>query len=128
MFDVEDIDNHINEKEMELLVIRKSIEELIEENSKVEQDQKQYEERYSILEKNYYAVKRELDSLSQTKKDKETRLSAIKLFIAKFKEMPTFIDKFNSRIWNLVLDVAIVNKDKSITFVFKNKQKIIIPL
>ena len=128
MFDVEDIDNHINEKEMELLVIRKSIEELIEENSKVEQDQKQYEERYSILEKNYYAVKRELDSLTQTKKDKETRLSAIKLFIAKFKEMPTFIDKFNSRIWNLVLDVAIVNKDKSITFVFKNKQKIIIPL
>lgn len=128
LFNVDILDKSIINKEAELLGIRQSIESLIEENSKVEQDQNDYQKRYKILEKNYYAVKRGLDALVQEKKDKETRQSAIELFLIKFKEMPAFINKFDSRIWNLVLDVAIVNKDRSITYVFKNKQKITISL
>lgn len=128
LFNNEVLDKSIINKEAELLGIRKSIESLIEENSKNKQDQNEYQKHYKILEKNFYAIKREIDELTQEKKDKETRLSVIQLFIEKFKEMPTFITKFDSRTWNLVLDAAIVNKDRFITFVFKNKQKITISL
>jgi len=128
IFDIDILDKSIITKEAELSSIRKSIESLIEENSRVMQDQKQYQSCYNLLEKNYTAVKRDLDELVQEKTDKEQRLSAIKLYIQKLKEIPTFIDKFSTRLWNLVIDVAIVNKDKTVTFIFKDGQKQTFPL
>ena len=128
LFNIELLDKSIIDKELELSTIKESIESLIENNSRIQQDQNDYQKRYNILEKNFYAVKREYDELIKEKKDKETRLSAIKLFLSKFKEMPTFITEFDSRTWNLVLDMAIVNKDRSISFIFKNRQKITISL
>ena len=42
------------------------------------------------------------------------------LFITDIKEAPIMINEFDLTLWNIMLDEAIVNKDGSITFKFKN--------
>lgn len=53
MFNNEVLDKSIVNKETELLGIRKSIESLIEENSKIKQNQNEYQMHYKILEKTF---------------------------------------------------------------------------
>lgn len=50
----------------------------------------------------------------------------MELFIESIKDKPDVIDSWNSDLWILLVDKAIVHHDKSITFVFKNMKEITI--
>jgi len=55
-------------------------------------------------------------------------MTAIDTYIANFKKLPTVIADWDSRIWNLMIDKAVVSRNKTITFFFKNGQQININL
>ena len=62
-------------------------------------------------------------------KEKSGRLAKAKsmeLFIESIKDKPDVIDSWNSDLWSLLVDKAIVHHDKSITFLFKNMKEITI--
>ena len=97
-------------------------------NASVSQNQDKYLKSYAILEKKYNKLKEELDVLTNQKDDKAKRLVEVKLYLQDMRGTPNYLKKFDDTIWNRVVDRALVNKDRTITFFFKNNQKMALPL
>lgn len=85
-------------------------------------------EEYNVLKIRYSNSAEELNTMCKNRKEQEQRKTAIDTYIANFKKLPTVIADWDSRIWNLMIDKAVVNRNKTITFFFKNGQQININL
>lgn len=55
---------------------------------------------------------------------KQGRIQSLNDFIKTIEEQPTSLDNWDDSIWNLLVEKAVVNKNASITFHFRNGQKI----
>ena len=128
LLDTSKLDAAIKEKEDEMHAITESIKALVNKNASVSQDQEKYLKSYAILEKKYNKLKEELDILINQKDDKAKRLVEVKLYLQDMKSTPNYLKEFDDTIWNRVVDRALVNKDRTITFFFKNNQKMTLPL
>lgn len=56
--------------------------------------------------------------------ENQARAVLLNDFIETIDSKPTTLDNFDEDIWNYLVEKAVVNKDKSITFHFRNGQKI----
>lgn len=68
----------------------------------------------------YDILKQQLDEAISERDSREIKSKSMNLFITDIKEAPIMINEFDLTLWNIMLDEAIVNKDGSITFKFKN--------
>lgn len=75
---------------------------------------------YNSLTAQYEALKQQLDEVISERDSKEIKSKSMNLFITDIKEASTMITEFDLTLWNIMIDEAIVNKDGSITFKFKN--------
>jgi hypothetical protein len=48
----------------------------------------------------------------------------MRAFIAEFDSKPNLIEEFDIDIWSYLIEKAIVNQDRSITFIFNNGKEI----
>lgn len=55
-----------------------------------------------------------------------TQAKAMKVFISTIEDKPEILDEWNEQLWFLLVEKAVVHRDKSITFVFKNQKEITI--
>jgi hypothetical protein len=117
---LEDLDKLISEKKVEVDGLFADLKEMIETNKSVEE--------YNALKIRYSNSAEELNAMCKNRKEQEQRKTAIDTYIANFKKLPTVIADWDSRIWNLMIDKAVVNGNKTITFFFKNGQQININL
>lgn len=117
---LEDLDKEISEKKVEVDGLFADLKEMIETNKS--------DEEYNALKIRYNDSAEELNVMCKNRKEQEQRKTAIDTYIANFKKLPTVIADWDSRIWNLMIDKAVVNRNKTITFFFKNGQQININL
>ena len=117
---LEDLDKEISKKKVEVDGLFADLKEMIETNKSVEE--------YNALKIRYSNSAEELNAMCKNRKEQEQRKTAIDTYIANFKKLPTVIADWDSRIWNLMIDKAVVNGNKTITFFFKNGQQININL
>ena len=120
--DTAELDRQIEEKTQESELLANMVRELIYRNasSAKENDRKQEE----ALCAKFDTVTNELQSL---KEERETRLQkdkAISLYIRTLKKSRQVLTEWDDTVWTVMVEKAIVHKDKSITFVLYNGSKV----
>ena len=115
--DTSDIDIKIAKLNGELEKLTKDIETLVKENTGTVKDQEIWKKKYAELENSYKNKVSSLDNLTLKKKEKALKRNRVDAFIELIRK-GEILTEFDERIFNFVLDRAIVHKDKSITFIF----------
>ena len=109
------IEKEIEATKEEINKVGREVEELIYANlDKKEEDKKQAE-----LENKYDDLVKKLKDLEHEKACLEDKVNKIKSFISPIKDKDAII-KFNEEIFNIMIAKAIVNRDKSIKFIFNS--------
>lgn len=99
-------------------LIRNMVEKLVKENSTTIMLQDDYQRRYNALYDKYEEAEAKYDELVQKKTQTINRNNSLRRYIKILKKNPTNLVEWDSAIWALVIDKAIVHKDKSMTFRF----------
>jgi len=115
-----ELDKSLNDLDLERELIAKKAEELINENKTSTQSQEDYVEKYNALDEVYKKKVAEIEKLQQEKLIKEDKRKAIIAFAEKLKKMESIIDEWDDNIWCYMVEKAIVFKDGTIKFIFKN--------
>lgn len=121
--DTTKIDKKIEELNGEISDTKTLVENLIHDNAFKTQDQDAYIKKYNSLTAQYEILKQQLDEAISERDHREIKSKSMNLFITDINEAPIMINEFNLTLWNIMIDEAIVNKDGSITFTFKNGMK-----
>lgn len=115
---VESIEDKIKEVNKDIESVVNDVEILI--HSSKEEDmikQKRLELKYDDLIK-------ELKELEHQKEEVNDKQSKINTFISNLKNKSDSINDFNEELFNIMLDKTVVNRDKSIEFIFNSGYKV----
>lgn len=111
----------LNEKVNEIIVL---VTNLVEHNSRVAIDQNEFQKKYNAYDEEHKAVTSKIKKLQLKINENQARAVLLNDFIETIDSKPTSLDNFDEDIWNYLVEKAVVNKDKSITFHFRNGQEI----
>jgi hypothetical protein len=90
----------------------------IKENSKSNEDSIDYENKYQSLVERHEALTTDLNKLLKEKTDKENKATRMKSFLSVLNKSEDMLNSWNERIWMLMVEKAIVQRDKNIKFIF----------
>ena len=76
------------------------------------------------LELKYDDLIKELKELEHQKEEANDKRSKINTFISNLKNKSDSITDFDEEIFNIMVDKAVVNRDKSIEFIFNSGYKV----
>lgn len=122
--DVSELDSIIEEQSAEMEVVGQLVDKLVKSNCNKLQDQEEYLRKYNELSKRFDTAKKKLEDAQNEKAYKNGQALRLDSFIEKLNESKEFITEWDSEVWNFMLDEAIVNRDGSITFRFKDGTEI----
>ncbi len=89
----------------------------IKENSKSNEDSIDYENKYQSLVERHEALSLKLNRLTKEKTDKESKAIKLNAFVSVMSKSDDKLSGWNERIWMLMVEKAIVQRDKSIKFI-----------
>lgn len=124
--DTTKIDSEITKIDDEMLVITELVNKLVKENSKTDTDIETYNKKYEKLSARYDKLQVQLDELISEKKLKQGQKQKINTFIKNLKESEDELAEWNERIWMLMVESAVVHRDSSITFRYRNSEEVVI--
>jgi len=117
------IDSEITRIDDEMVVIKELVNKLVMENSKTDTDIEAYNKKYEKLSARYDKLQVQLDELIIEKKSKQGEKQKMHTFIKNLKETENELADWNERIWMLMVESAVVHRDSSITFKFRNGEE-----
>ena len=94
------------------------------ENAKTAKSQEEYKKNYAKLINRYQTEIDKLKKLEEEKKLLIQKDKEISAFIRNLKKHKKFLEEWDDSTWNVMVDNAIIHKDKKITFKFKNGAEI----
>ena len=118
--DTSEIDKAIDEATQEMKEIEILVNSLIKDNANRSQSQEEYQVKYNEYSERFSKAKGRLEKATSEKLCMKEKADSMICFIKEIQNKPSVINKFDSVIWNTMLEKAIANKDRSITFKFKN--------
>jgi len=124
--DTSDIDNKIQDLNNEILDIKLLIEGMIKDNTSRTQNQDEYMKRYNGHLEKFQTLKEQLDEALIQRELKCQKAEAMKSFVKEIEDKQEFIETFDPVLWNTMLNEAIVNKNSTVNFKFKNGREITI--
>lgn len=124
LIDLDKLDEKISHQTAETEIIADHVKDLINENARKMQPQNEYEAEYDELSKRYDKTIAKLEKLKAERNRQEDQEKRLLAFISYLKDQPEVLTEWNEQLWRLTVEKAIVHKDKSITFVFKNAKEI----
>ncbi len=122
--DFTELDALIGQKVVESETLRGMVRALIDENASTAQSQEEYQKKYDALAKKFDAVVTELDALEKEKDRRIRRDGAIELSIRTMRRSRRALTEWNDTIWTVMVEKAVVHRDKTITFHFRNGSEI----
>lgn len=115
----DEIEVKIEELKIELDMVNEKVESLISDKGKNgEIDEDAFNKRYSALESRFNKTKNEMNELIELVSDKKRRSIKVNAYIKYLKEQPEQLPAWGKRIWMVLVEQAIVHRDKTITFKF----------
>lgn len=108
----------------EVQVVAELVKALVKENASTVQSQETYLKIYEDLTKRYEKARSELARLQGERTRRSQRNKAMALYIRTLKKQPNVLTEWNDTIWTVMVEKAIVHRDKSITFVFYNGSEV----
>lgn len=122
--DFKSLEDKIEQRSAEVKVVAELVNALVKENASTVQSQEAYLKRYEELTKRYEKARSELERLQDERTRRSQRDKAMALYIRTLKKQPTVLTEWNDTIWIVMVEKAIVHRDKSITFVFYNGSEV----
>lgn len=99
------------------------IQELIEVNSRVAQNQEEYQKQYEKLVNEYEITKVEHQKLELDISNKLTKSETLSVFINTIKKQETLLETFDEMMWGSLLESVVVYKD-NVLFKFRDGTEI----
>ncbi len=118
------IDEKIASIKNDMDIISELVRKLVNQNSREVQSQEEYQKKYNDLSERYNKLKDELDNLINERSYKLGQSIKLEAFLRELEEAELMIDTWNDELWMIMVESAVVHKDKSITFKFYNGQEI----
>ena len=122
--DTTDIDAQIESKSQELSVLSEMVRKHISDNATRPQDQDEYEKIYQRLVRRFEKAKRSLEALNNEREARVKKGRAIQMHINLLKNSKRVLTEWDSTVWTVMVEKAVVHRNGSITFHFYNGQNI----
>ncbi len=119
-FDTTDLVNEQQSLQNEMNVLAEMLEQCIAENSRVAQNQDEYEIRYNALAEKFDGIKARLDTVTAAIMEKQAQREEMRVCIETLTALPDTIDTFDEPSWTALLDYATVQMDGKVEFTFKS--------
>ena len=108
----------------EMNVVAEMINDLIAENSRVAQDQKEYQKRYEALTDRYEEAEKKHEAAEEKIKDKRARKMQMEQFIKELNALPNNVTEFSPSAWGALVDFVTVYADGEIGVTLRNGMEI----
>ena len=118
--DTTKLDETIASLNNEIEIINELVRQLVNQNTRVLQSQEEYHKKYNDLVERYNKTKEKLDEALDERTYKLGQSTKLKAFIKELESAELLLNEWNDEVWMLMIEKAIVHKDKSITFHFYN--------
>ena len=100
------------------------IQEMIEVNSRVAQNQEEYQKEYEKLVNEYEMTKAQHEKLEFEISSKLSRTEMLNLFINTIKQQETLLTTFDELMWGSLLESVVVYKEDDVRFKFRDGTEI----
>ncbi|MCK9493813.1 MAG: hypothetical protein M0Q00_05555, partial [Acholeplasmataceae bacterium] len=115
--DTTELEKGIERINAELSVVVELAAKTIKENSKSNEDSVDYENKYQSLVERHKSLTGELDKFLKEKTDKANKVTKLNAFVSVMSKSDDKLSDWNERIWMLMVEKAIVQRDKRIKFI-----------
>lgn len=122
--DTEELVKEKNKLQDQLVEQVEKIQGLIEVNSKVAQNQEDYQKKYDAIVKEYETTKAEHQKLELDISNKLAKSETLNLFINTIKKQDTLLKEFDAVMWGSLLESVTVYKADDIRFKFRDGTEI----
>jgi len=116
--DTSELDAKVIELQNKMEVISGLVDKMIKENTKTAQDQVEFARMYEELSAQYESEKNDLDKTLEKRAYKQSQEIKMKAYLEEIKKADNYLPEWSNDLWMLMVEKAIVNKDKTITFKF----------
>jgi site-specific DNA recombinase len=124
LIDTTELEKGIERINAELSVVVELAAKTIKENSKSNEDSVDYENKYQSLVERHEALTTDLNKLLKEKTDKENKATRMKSFLSVLNKSEDMLNSWNERIWMLMVEKAIIQRDKRIKFILYGNHNI----
>ena len=114
--DTSELDAKVVELQNKMEVISGLVDKMIKENTNTAQDQVEFNKRYEELSIQYEADKNALDKTLEKRAYKQAQEIKMKAYLKEIKKADNYLPEWSIDLWMLMVDSAIVNRDKMVTF------------
>lgn len=118
------IDAELSELQNEMAVAAELSRRAIQNNARMAQDQREFNERNNGYLERHRIAKERADALSVERQERVAKGKMLDRFIRDIENRPLAIDTFDEKLWTAVIDRAVVATDGTITFRFKDGSEI----
>ncbi len=122
--DFTELDAAIEQKTAESEVVAGLVHELVKQNASTAIAQDEYTHKYDSLSQRYDSIINELNKLNAERTLREQKDKAMGLYIRTLRKSPQVLTEWNDTLWTVLVEKAIVHRDKTITFVFYNGNEV----
>lgn len=124
IFDTTSQEAELEQLQEELNTTTHQLEKLTKENASTVMDQSTYKKEFENMLDTYHCMKSEVETITNTIKDKKRRKVKAKHFLSTLKEQDTLISTFSEKLWFSLLDHVVVYGKEDVRFTFKNGEEI----
>ena len=122
--DTSELDTKVVELQNNKEVISGLVDKMIKENTRITQDQVEFNKRYDELSTQYESEKNDLDKTLENRAYKKAQEIKMKAYLEKIKKADNYLPEWSNDVWMIMVEKAIVNRDKTITFKFTSGTEI----
>lgn len=122
--DTTDLDRQIDEKTQESELLAEMVRELIHRNASSDMTEDALKKQEESLNARFETVTKELHFLKEEREKRIKKDNALSLHIRNLKKSKKVLTEWDDTVWTVMVEKAVVHKDKSITFIFYNGSKV----
>ncbi len=122
--DTSELDTKVVELQNKMEVISGLVDKMIKENTRTTQDQVEFNKRYDELSAQYESEKNDLDKTLEKRAYKQAQEIKMKAYLEEIKKADNYLPEWSNDVWMIMVEKAIVNRDKTITFKFTSGTEI----
>jgi len=116
--DTSELDAKVIELQNKMEVISGLVDKMIKENTRTAQNQVEFARKYEELSTQYESEKNALDKALEKRAYMQAQEIKMKAYLEEIKKADNYLPEWSNDVWMLMVEKAIVNRDKTITFKF----------
>lgn len=116
--DASELDAKVIELQNKMEFISGLFDKMIKENTRTTQDQVEFNRSYDELSAQYETEKNDLDKTLEKRAYKQAQEIKMKAYLEEIKKADNYLHEWSNDVWMIMVEKAIVNRDKTITFKF----------